>query len=217
MARSRSDQPRLGIEFERRCWRAGMLHAAGVDEVGRGALAGPLVAAAVVLPPSIEQDGAVLAGLVDSKLLTASQRELWYDVVSRVAVAIGIGAVECAELDEVGVGPGNRIAMERAVLNLPIEPDILLLDAATVDLPHPQVGLIDGDARCLSIAAASVIAKVTRDRIMADLDIFDDRYAFAVHKGYGTRAHFDALRRHGPGPMHRRCFAPIAELIGADE
>lgn len=214
MVRPSPQRDRLGLDIERRCWQHGLTYVAGVDEVGRGALAGPLVAAAVVLPTSIQADRRELNGLIDSKQLSAVQREFWFAVVQRKAVCVGVGAVECAELDELGVGPANRIAMERAVLNLTIEPDMLLLDAATVDLGIPQVGFIDGDAICLSIAAASVVAKVTRDRIMANLDREDDRYTFATHKGYGTRGHLDALRRHGPGPMHRRCFAPVAELIG---
>lgn len=214
MTRQRAPRLHLGTEIERRCWRAGLLHVAGVDEVGRGALAGPLVAAAVVLPPEVADDLAELAGLCDSKLLSPAQRDVWFDVVRRVAAGVGIGVVECGELDELGVGPANRIAMERAVLDLPQEPEVLLLDATTVELGIPQVGFIDGDALCLSIAAASVVAKVTRDRIMTALDQQDDRYAFAIHKGYGTWEHLDALRRHGPGPMHRRCFAPVARLHG---
>jgi ribonuclease HII len=204
----------LEIEIERRCWSSGLRLVAGVDEVGRGALAGPLVAAAVVLPPSIADDPARFRGLTDSKLLTPAQREHWHGIIREAAVAVGIGAVDCDELDAVGVGPANRMAMERAVLALSVEPEMLLLDATVVDLGIPQVGFVDGDAICLSIAAASVIAKVTRDRLMTDFDQADSRYSFALHKGYGTPAHLEALRAHGPGPLHRRCFAPVAACIG---
>lgn len=209
--RSVPDLP--SIEIERACWQAGWRLVAGVDEVGRGALAGPLVAAAVVLPIEVESRLDALRGLTDSKLLTPAQRDRWYDAIHKTALALGVGLVECGELDEIGVGPANRIAMERAVLALPLEPDVLVLDATVVDLGIPQVGFIDGDAICLSIAAASIVAKVTRDRIMATCEGDEPRYGFAVHKGYGTPAHLAALRRHGPGPLHRRCFDPVASLL----
>jgi ribonuclease HII len=202
------------LEGERIWWSHGAKHIAGVDEVGRGALAGPLIAAAVVLPPCGVAGLPNLVGVTDSKLQTPEQREHWYGVIVVEAVAIGIGVVESEELDEVGLGAANRMAMERAVFGLDVEPEAVLLDAAVTELPMPQVGLIDGDATCLSIAAASVVAKVTRDRLMVALDLADDRYGFAMHKGYGTASHLSALRLHGPGPAHRRCFAPIGELLG---
>jgi ribonuclease HII len=186
---------------------------AGVDEVGRGALAGPLVAAAVVLPRCGNRGFPRLAGLNDSKVLSAAQRESWSETVRSAALSVGIGIVEVDELDEIGLSAANRIAMERAALALDPAPDVLLLDAAVTELPLPQVGIINGDARCLSIAAASVIAKVARDRIMVELDAVEDRYGFALHKGYGTAFHLAALREHGPGPMHRRCFAPVSTLL----
>lgn len=200
------------LDGERLWWAHGARFVAGVDEVGRGALAGPLVAAAVILPGD---DTALqrLTGVVDSKLLNAVQREMWFGIVRAEAMAVGVGIVETAELDEIGVGPANRLAMERAVLTLPIEPDVVFLDAAVTELPMPQIGLIDGDARCLSIAAASIVAKVTRDRLMTELDRVDDRYGFARHKGYGTASHIEALRVHGPCMHHRRCFAPVNELL----
>lgn len=201
------------LEGERLWWSHGARFVAGVDEVGRGALAGPLIAAAVVLPED-EALLALLAGVTDSKVLAAAQRDAWCEVIQRHALAIGIGVVESIELDDVGLGAANRMAMERAVFDLSFEPDVVMLDAAVTELPMPQVGLIDGDARCLSIAAASIVAKVTRDRLMIELDRAEIRYGFAVHKGYGTAAHLAALREHGPCSAHRRCFAPVGQLLG---
>ena len=186
---------------------------AGVDEVGRGALAGPLIAAAVILPRCAIDHEPLLAGLADSKVQTHDQRIKWVDRIREVAVGIGIGMVPCDELDEIGLGPANRIAMERAVYALPRSPDVVLLDAAVTELSIPQSGIIDGDAVCLSIAAASVIAKVHRDLLMCQYHERDLRYGFATHKGYGTPMHLQALFEHGPCDFHRKCFAPIAALI----
>lgn len=201
-----------GMEYEL-AWRAaGFLSIAGVDEAGRGALAGPLVAAAVVLPEGADRLPE-LAGLNDSKVLAASARERLAAALQDCAAAIGVGAVEADEIDELGLSAANRIAMERAVWALPCVADALLIDAFTLDSDLPQHGIIDGDALCLSIAAASVIAKVTRDRIMVEAHRRDKRYGFDRHKGYGAPSHLDALRRHGPCGLHRRCFAPVAALL----
>lgn len=200
-----------GLEWERVWWKAEIASVAGVDEVGRGALAGPLIAAAVILPPELASVNSSFAGLLESKLLTAAQREVWFEIVIGNAAAVGIGAVEPDELDALGVGPANRIAMERAVCALSTLPGALLLDAMVIESELPQVGIIDGDANCLSIAAASIIAKVTRDRLMCRLHEQDGRYGFVRHKGYGTAAHLEALRQHGPCASHRRSFAPVAE------
>jgi ribonuclease HII len=207
-------QPGPTLDGERIWWAHGVRHIAGVDEVGRGALAGPLIAAAVILPPCGDIGLVKLDGVTDSKLQTPAQREHWCGVIEAEALAIGIGVVESCELDEVGLGPANRLAMERAVFGLPIEPEVVFLDAAVTELSMPQIGLIDGDALCLSIAAASIVAKVTRDRIMVQLDLIENRYGFAAHKGYGTISHLAALRTHGPCAAHRRCFAPVTELLG---
>jgi len=194
-----SRQARVGasphLKHEIAFWQAGMRVVAGVDEVGRGALAGPLVAAAVVFPccdgPALRRLRRALTGVRDSKQLTPERRR---------ALLVPLAAA-------------NRLAMERAVSGLAIAVDALVLDALVVDLGLPQVGLIDGDARCLSIAAASIVAKVTRDQLMIDLDAHDPRYAFAAHKGYGSDLHQRRLREHGPGPHHRRCFGPVARLL----
>ncbi len=201
------------FEFEHAFWRAGIQCVAGVDEVGRGAIAGPLVAAAVVLPrcegAALHELRARLADVRDSKLLRPGARRALLPVICGVAEAVAVGVVQADELDAIGLGPANRLAMERAVVNLPVAAEALLLDACVLDLGLPQVGMIDGDARCMSIAAASIVAKVTRDRFMVEAGATDRRYGFAEHKGYGTASHLDAVREHGAGPLHRRCFAPI--------
>lgn len=202
---------------EQAFWRGGIRRVAGVDEVGRGALAGPLVAAAVILPcrdgSSLRRLRAALAEVRDSKLLAPERRRALIGPIHAAAEAVGLGLVEADELDAIGLGAANRLAMERAVGALALAPDALLLDACVVDLGMPQVGLIDGDARCLSIAAASIVAKVARDRIMIDSDLADGRYAFAQHKGYASALHRERLLRFGPGPLHRRCFAPVAAQL----
>ena len=217
MTSERARRPTLvpTLDFERPWWKHGFDLIAGVDEVGRGALAGPLVAAAVVLPRCGRAGFPRLTGLRDSKLHTPAQRETWYELLLDVASAVAVGIVDVPELDDLGLGAANRIVMERAVFNLGIEPDAVLLDAAVTELSLPQVGLIDGDARCLSIAAASIVAKVTRDRIMTELEQYETRYGFAEHKGYGTTGHLDALRRFGPSAAHRRCFAPVGALLSS--
>lgn len=205
------------LDHERAFWRCDLPAVAGVDEVGRGALAGPLVAAAVVLPrcdgPDLRRLRRALAGVRDSKLLSPERRRELIEPLTAAARAIAVGMVEVDELDAVGLGAANRLAMERAVLRLPVSVDALVLDACVIDLDVPQVGLIDGDARCLSIAAASIVAKVTRDQMMIELDAIDPRYAFALHKGYGSALHQARLREYGPGPHHRRCFEPVARLL----
>lgn len=203
--------------FERRVARAGYRAIAGIDEAGRGAWAGPLVAAAVVLPHPLGRGSTTLArelaGIRDSKLLTPSRREALLPVIEALAVAVGVGVVPAAEVDELGLGAANREAFHRAVLALGAPPAYLLLDAFPLpgsDLP--QQAIVRGDRYCLSIAAASIVAKVTRDKQLVDLDALHPGYGFARHKGYGTAAHQQALRRYGPCAEHRRSFAPLRAL-----
>lgn len=203
--------------WERQFWRADLHVVAGVDEVGRGALAGPLVAAAVVFDrATIERRSKrelIERSVRDSKLMTRASRDRSLLVIQECASWIGIGMVESDEIDNLGMTVANRLAMERAVLGLEVEPEALLLDAFVTDLGIPQVGLIDGDARCLSIAAASIVAKVTRDRLMISLHEVDCRYGLDQHVGYGTRAHLGALREYGPAEFHRRSFRPVQECL----
>lgn len=220
MRSTRSEQIAPSLDAERAFWRADHTIVAGVDEVGRGALAGPLVAAAVVFGACAGWDlrrlRANLAAVRDSKALRPETREILLSQITACASSVAIGIVEADELDQIGVGPANRIAMERAVMGLPDIPHALLLDACVIDLGMTQVGPIRGDASSLSIAAASIVAKVTRDRIMCGHHERDGRYYFAVHKGYGTALHLDAIRTHGPGPIHRRSFTLIRPVGPTD-
>lgn len=174
----------------------------GIDEVGRGPLAGPVVAGAVILP----KDHTILY-LNDSKKLSEKKRELLYDEIMEHAVATGIGMVGPARIDEINILQATYEAMRMAIENLQVKPDILLNDAVTIpEVEIPQVPIIKGDAKSISIAAASIIAKVTRDRLMKEYDQVIPGYDFAGNKGYGTKAHLEGLRRLGPSPIHRRTF-----------
>lgn len=174
----------------------------GIDEVGRGPLAGPVVAGAVILPKDCQ-----ILYLNDSKKLTARRRELLYDEIMEKAVSVGIGVVSQEVIDDINILQATYEAMRQAVGKLSVCPDILLNDAVTIPgLPQKQVPIIKGDAKSLSIAAASVVAKVTRDRMMETLDTKYPEYGFASNKGYGSKAHMDALREYGPCPIHRRTF-----------
>ncbi len=153
---------------------------------------------------------AALTGVRDSKLLLPERRVQLSDRIKQTAVAIGIGVVPVAEIDDVGLGPANRMAMERAVFDLGIDVDALVIDACVLDLGYPQSGPIDGDALSTSVAAASIVAKVTRDRIMVALGQEDPRYGFELHKGYCSAFHKARLAEHGPCLHHRRCFSPVA-------
>ena len=186
---------------------------AGLDEAGRDCLAGPVVAAAVILPLRGEEPAAPFAGVHDSKQLTPQAREHLYDVVRQhaLAVAVGIGPVNL--IDERNILQATKYAMRSALAQLSLSPQALLLDALLLpDIPLPQRSIIKGDARCLSIAAASIIAKVTRDRLMLQLHEEYPDYGFAQHKGYGTPAHLAALQTYGITPHHRLSFAPVREL-----
>ena len=190
---------------------------AGLDEVGRGCWAGPVVAAAVVLPMDrlrLEPD--LLAGVDDSKRLSARRREAAAGRVWEVALGVGIGLASPALVDALGIVGATRLAMRRALGQLPLVPDFLLVDGLLrLSLSWPQRALVHGDARCLSIAAASVVAKVHRDALMRGWAADYPAYGFAQHKGYGTPQHARALAHCGPCPLHRRSFAPVARRLSA--
>lgn len=181
---------------------------AGVDEVGRGALFGPVVAAAVILPP--KAGILVRMGLRDSKQLTREEREKLDRKVRSLALAVGVAEVDAETIDRVNIYHATRLAMLRAVEGLSLEPDHVILDAMLIDHPCPQTKLFYGDALCLSIAAASVVAKVHRDHLMRELDRQHPEYGLAQHKGYATPVHRRALLQHGPTPLHRRTFNAVA-------
>lgn len=199
------------LSYERGLHAADVRCIAGVDEVGRGALAGPLTAAAVVLPSldRVEGDAAFWGAVRDSKTISFQRRALLAEGIMERSEAWAIAAIQTEELDDIGVGAANRTAMERAVSSLAIEPELLLIDAMTIDSGIPQIGIIDGDALSLSVAAASIIAKVARDTVMIDHDPEWPAFGFAKHKGYGVATHLEALRQLGPCRIHRRCFAPV--------
>jgi ribonuclease HII len=196
------------LRYERRLWAGGITRIAGIDEAGRGPLAGPVVAAAVVLYRRF-----TLAGLTDSKLLPEKVRTEMFEVIIRDgAVAYGVGSAEPEEIDRVNILQATYLAMQRAVSALTTPPDHLLIDGLPVPVfQAPQTAIVQGDGISLSIAAASVIAKVTRDRMMRDIDSQFPQYRFAEHKGYATPEHLDLLRIHGPCPIHRRSFSPVAQ------
>jgi len=204
LAAAESARMALMLSFEAEAEAQGFSAVAGVDEAGRGPLAGPVVAAAVIL-------SAPVAGLNDSKQLTEARREALYEELMAGGHAIGAAVVEAEEIDRTGIQPANYAAMARAVAALPRAADYLLVDGfALRGVRQPVLKVIKGDARSLSIAAASIIAKVTRDRLMCEWNDRWPGYGFAKHKGYGTREHLDALARLGPCPIHRRSFAPVA-------
>jgi ribonuclease HII len=182
---------------------------AGVDEVGRGALFGPVVAAAVILP---ERTTLAKAGLKDSKQMTQQDRERLDRRIRKVALAVSIAEVDAETIDRVNIYQATRMAMLLAVEGLGLAPDYLIIDAMHIDHPCPQTKLFYGDALCLSIAAASVVAKVRRDALMRELNIIHPGYGLAAHKGYGTPEHRRALTQLGPSPLHRKTFAPVAAV-----
>jgi ribonuclease HII len=184
--------------------RVGFVHVGGVDEVGRGCLAGPVVAAAVVLHPDKH-----IPGVCDSKLVPAAERDRIYERIVRDAVAWAVAAADPTEIDRINIHQASLRAMQRAVLSLAPLPDIVLVDAFRIpELPMAQRGVLHGDRRCSAIAAASIVAKVTRDRQMFDLHGRDPRYGFDRHKGYATADHLDAVARFGYSEAHRRSFRP---------
>lgn len=198
-----------GVEaFEEEIQAQGFRVIAGLDEAGRGPLAGPVVAAAVVLTPTKK-----MAGIDDSKKLSPEQREKIFSLILQQAAAVGIGVVDAREIDRLNILRASLKAMEQAVQNLPLSPDFLLIDGIhSLTLPLAQRAIPKGDQRCQSIAAASIVAKVTRDRLMLAYHDEYPQYNFARHKGYGTREHLQAIRQYGCCPLHRQSFKPIYQL-----
>src|SRR5215831_17043180 len=190
--------------FEKAAWAAGAQLVAGVDEVGRGSLFGPVVAGAVILRPEDR-----IRGLRDSKLLPAERREVLAERIKERALAWAVAAVDVARIDQINIYHASRLAMREAVAQLKIAPDHLLVDAMILDWPGPQTKIIHGDARSASIAAASIVAKVERDRMIAAWDPIFPIYGLASNKGYSAPQHLQALREHGPSPLHRQSFAPV--------
>jgi ribonuclease HII len=201
------------FEFERGLWQQGVARVAGVDEAGRGPLAGPVVAAAAVLPPRWLETGlpAELAGLNDSKQLTQNQREKFFTFITRCGeIEFGIAEVSAAVIDEINILQATHRAMNAALAQLhPLPPHALVDGRPVKTLCVPQTAIVKGDARSYSIAAASVLAKVTRDQLMRDFDRQFPEYGFAIHKGYGTAKHMAAIRQFGACPIHRKTFAPL--------
>jgi ribonuclease HII len=203
--------PTLKIEYD--LYMRGTWPAAGLDEVGRGAWAGPVVAAAVILPPPSNNLSRKLHGVRDSKLMSASQREHWSELIEQTAVEISLGVVPAAQVDAIGVLGATRLAMSTCVKNLQQRPAHLIIDYLELhDVDIPQTAVTHGDNLVLSIAAASVVAKVARDQMMVKIDKEYPGYAFSRNKGYGTREHREALRKNGICPYHRRSYRPIAQL-----
>jgi len=206
---------RLDFSIERSYWKRGLEHVAGVDEAGRGPLAGPVVAAAVLFPQEVW-----IQGVDDSKNITPRHREELYDIIMECALSVGVGIVSHEVIDEINIYQATMRAMGEAVARLEPIPAHLLIDGPRYqNEPVPHTAIVGGDARCFTIAAASIIAKVTRDRLMVEYHKEFPSYGFARHKGYGTREHLEALRNYGPCQIHRRSFRMPARQThrGPDE
>jgi ribonuclease HII len=195
---------RCTLKYEKQAWQQGAHLVAGVDEVGRGSLFGPVVAAAVILDP-----GYRIRGLRDSKLLLPERREILAERIRQHAIAWACAAVDAARIDQINIYQASRVAMREAVLQLNPGSDHLLIDAVRLDCELPQQPIIHGDALSASIAAASILAKVERDRMVSEWDPVFPVYGLASNKGYSTPHHLAALRQHGPSPLHRQSFAPV--------
>lgn len=194
-------------EFEDELYLKGINYIAGVDEVGRGPLVGPVVTAAVILPKDFVDER-----INDSKKLTEKKRELLYNVIMENAISVGIGMSSNEVIDEINILEATKRAMIEAISNLNVKPEHILIDAVKLNIDIPSTSIIKGDAKSQSIAAASIIAKVTRDRMMVELDKEHPEYDFKHNKGYGTKKHIDAIYKYGVLPEHRKTFAPISEI-----
>lgn len=189
------------LSYETDLWSKGNKMIAGVDEVGRGCLFGDVLAASVILKPHVR-----IEGINDSKKLTIKQREELYSIIQENAVAIGIGRIDARTIDEINIKQAARLAMKQAVMAMVIKPDVLLIDAEKIELEIPQMSIIKGDSLSQSIAAASIIAKVTRDNLCEIWDKDYPNYGIKQHKGYATKLHREMIRLHGPSPLHRQSF-----------
>lgn len=200
------------LTFERNAAAQGFCRVAGVDEAGRGPLAGPVVAAAVILPPGVD-----MPGLTDSKKLSEDARRKFYPTIMETAVAWKVAAVEADEIDRINILQATKMAMRMAVEGLGVEPDHLLIDGnQKISWRGSQRTIVKGDSLSLSIAAASVLAKVTRDRIMEEHALQYPVYGFQRHKGYGVAEHLEAIRQHGPSPIHRKTFRGVKEHLAKE-
>lgn len=195
------------LRYEKELYQAGYQTIAGIDEVGRGPLAGPVVAAAVILPPECK-----IKGLNDSKKIPKKKHMAIYQAIMDQALAIGIGIMDNTVIDQVNIYEATKLAMKEALSKLSLKPDYLLIDAMKLDVEIPQESIIKGDANSLSIAAASIVAKVTRDKLMADYDKEFPGYDFTQNAGYGTKSHLQGLERNGVTPIHRKTFEPIKSM-----
>jgi ribonuclease HII len=208
--------PTPDLQHEQKLWKEGSTAIAGLDEAGRGAWAGPVVAAAVILPRDRSDLIEALAGVRDSKLCTPDQREHLFPIIWEVALTAAVGVATHREVEEFNVVGATRLAMMRALAELKVEADALLIDGRTLRLPDAhvqQVSMDRGDQQSLSIAAASILAKVSRDRMMVEYDAEYPGYGFAQHKGYGTPQHWEALDSYGPCDIHRRTWSPVARRL----
>jgi len=201
------------LKYEHELYKEGQLLVAGVDEVGRGPLFGPVVTAAVILPKDYK-----LEGLTDSKKLSPKKRDVFYEVIKRDAISISIGIKSAKEIDKLNIYQATKEAMMDAIENLEVKPDHVLIDAMKLEnLKIPSTSIIKGDAKSLSIAAASVIAKVTRDRMMDEEALKYPEYGFEHHKGYPTKSHIEAVKKYGVLEGYRKTFEPIKSIINGSE
>lgn len=196
------------LKYEKELYKKGYKLIAGTDEVGRGPLVGPVVASAVILPKNYQLDG-----LNDSKKLSEKKRKYYYDILMKDAISIGIGIVSAKKIDEINILEASRLAMNKALDDLKIKPDYILTDAMKLERDVEVLPIIHGDALSLSIAAASVIAKVTRDRMMEEYGVIHPEYEFAKHKGYPTKKHIELVKKYGILNEYRKTFKPISEIL----
>ncbi len=211
---------RPDLKFEQSLWEDGACRIAGIDEAGRGALAGPVAAGAVILPPDLSDLFMQLEGVRDSKEMTPKQRESWAKIIRGLALDWGVGMADAQEIDRIGIVPATHLAVARALAQISPPPDHLLIDYLHLSEDIPQTSLIKGDARSLSIACAAILAKTTRDALLIEMEKRYPGYDFARNKGYATQAHRRAIKALGPCAFHRRTFAPVSDffaLFSADE